>query len=105
MSSFNPSIRHIHQNAGMEIEDGDLVLSLGAGNIHEAGAQLVSDLAARDRLLGAMGPGSDPALRTAFPPHHHARWRPGAILGGARDRRGSLPIWCNSVSTKTSRSW
>jgi hypothetical protein len=73
-AEFQPSIRHIHRNAGMEIEDGDLVLSLGAGNIHEAGAQLVSDLAARDRLLGAMGPGT---IRLYEPLSRHTTMRVG----------------------------
>ena len=73
-AEFQPSIRHIHRNAGMEIEDGDLVLSLGAGNIHEAGARLVSDLAARDRLLGAMGPGT---IRLYEPLSRHTTMRVG----------------------------
>lgn len=53
-----PDITKIHQNAGAEIRDGDLIISLGAGNIHEAGARLLADLTTRDRLLEAMGPGS-----------------------------------------------
>jgi UDP-N-acetylmuramate--alanine ligase len=73
-AEFQPSVRHIHQNAGMEIEDGDLVLSLGAGNIHEAGARLISDLAARDRLLGAMGPGT---IRLYEPLSRHTSMRVG----------------------------
>jgi UDP-N-acetylenolpyruvoylglucosamine reductase len=39
------------------LEEGDLVLSLGAGNIHEAGTRLANDLKTRDRLLEVMGPG------------------------------------------------
>ncbi len=53
-----PDIQRIHQNAGASIIDGDLILSLGAGNIHEAGARLVSDLITRDNLLAVMGPGT-----------------------------------------------
>jgi UDP-N-acetylmuramate--alanine ligase len=71
---FQPSIRRIHQNAGVEIEDGDLVLSLGAGNIHEAGARLVSDLTARDRLRGVMGPGT---IRLYEPLSRHTTMRVG----------------------------
>ena len=80
---FQPDVRQIHQSAGAEIEDGDLILSLGAGNIHEAATRLVTDLALRDKLLGVMGPGTHTALRASLPPHNHARWRTGAILGGA----------------------
>ncbi len=71
---FQPDIRRIHRNAGWEIQDGDLVLSLGAGNIHEAGARLVSDLAMRDRLLGVMGPGS---IRLHEPLSRHTTMRVG----------------------------
>jgi len=53
-----PDIQRIHQNAGAAIQDGDLILSLGAGNIHEAGARLVNDLITRDNLLAVMGPGT-----------------------------------------------
>ena len=74
MLSFNPSIRRIHESAGLEIEDGDLVLSLGAGNIHEAGARLVSDLATRDKLLSAMGPGT---IRLYEPLSRHTTMRVG----------------------------
>jgi UDP-N-acetylmuramate--L-alanine ligase/UDP-N-acetylenolpyruvoylglucosamine reductase len=56
-AKHQPEIRHIHRNAGALLADGDLVLSLGAGNIHEAGARLVADLQMRDTLLSKMGPG------------------------------------------------
>ena len=71
---FQPDIRRIHQNAGLEIRDGDLALSLGAGNVHEAGARLVSDLAARDKLLSAMGPGT---IRLYEPLSRHTTMRVG----------------------------
>ncbi len=57
-AEFQPDITRIHQNAGAEILDGDLILSLGAGNIHEAGSRLVADLAVRAQLLEVMGPGT-----------------------------------------------
>jgi UDP-N-acetylmuramate--alanine ligase len=71
---FQPDIRRIHQNAGSEIQDGDLVLSLGAGNVHEAGTRLVSNLAARDKLLSAMGPGT---IRLYEPLSRHTTMRVG----------------------------
>jgi UDP-N-acetylmuramate--alanine ligase len=71
---FQADLRRIHQNAGAEIEEGDLILSLGAGNIHEAAARLVADLTLRDRLLGAMGPGS---IRLYEPLSNHTTMRVG----------------------------
>jgi len=53
-----PDIAHIHCAAAAVLEAGDLVISLGAGNIHEAGTRLAQDLAAREKLLAVMGPGS-----------------------------------------------
>ena len=52
-----PSVSKMHEAAGAFLEDGDLVLSLGAGNIHEAGTRLVDDLKKRDQLQGIMGVG------------------------------------------------
>ena len=52
-----PGVLKIHEPVGAILEEGDLVLSLGAGNIHEAGRRLVSDLETRARLLAVMGPG------------------------------------------------
>jgi UDP-N-acetylmuramate--alanine ligase len=52
-----PEISRIHEAAASVVEDGDLILSLGAGNIHEAGQQLVQDLKMRDTLQEVMGAG------------------------------------------------
>ena len=71
---FRPDLRQIHQSAGAEIEDGDLILSLGAGNIHEAANRLVTDLTLRDRLLEAMGAGS---IRLYEPLSRHTTLRVG----------------------------
>lgn len=53
-----PEVARIHRAAASVLEAGDLVISLGAGNIHEAGARLAQDLATRERLLAVMGPGT-----------------------------------------------
>jgi len=53
-----PEVAGIHRSVAVIIEDGDLVISLGAGNIHEAGARLAQDLATREKLLGVMGAGT-----------------------------------------------
>ena len=52
-----PDIARIHQAAAALAEDGDLILSLGAGNIHEAGYRLAQDLKMRDTLQSVMGAG------------------------------------------------
>jgi UDP-N-acetylmuramate--L-alanine ligase/UDP-N-acetylenolpyruvoylglucosamine reductase len=52
-----PEISRIHEAAASVIEDGDLILSLGAGNIHEAGQRLIQDLKMRDTLQQVMGAG------------------------------------------------
>jgi UDP-N-acetylmuramate--L-alanine ligase/UDP-N-acetylenolpyruvoylglucosamine reductase len=56
-ATFVPEIPHIHEAAASVAEDGDLILSLGAGNIHEAGQRLAQDLKMRDTLQCVMGPG------------------------------------------------
>ena len=42
---------------GPLIQPGDLIISLGAGDIHEQGARLATDLARLEELSAAMGPG------------------------------------------------
>lgn len=43
--------------AGRLLRPGDLLVTLGAGSIHEQGAALAQDLRALERLQSAMGPG------------------------------------------------
>lgn len=52
-----PDISRIHEAAAAISEDGDLILSLGAGNIHEAGQRLAQVFKMRDALQGVMGAG------------------------------------------------
>jgi UDP-N-acetylmuramate--alanine ligase len=76
----HPSARHvadvsvIHRAAAAELGEGDLVLTLGAGNIHEAGARLADDLGVREKLSAAMGPG---AIRLYEPLSKHTTMRIG----------------------------
>jgi len=53
--------------AAAMLRDGDLVITLGAGNIHEAGTLIARELALRGKLRKAMGPGiikmSEPLFR------------------------------------------
>jgi UDP-N-acetylenolpyruvoylglucosamine reductase len=56
-AKYVPEVSRIHEAAASTAQDGDLILSLGAGNIHEAGRRLAQDLTTRDTLLDVMGPG------------------------------------------------
>jgi len=56
-AKYVPEVSRIHEAAASIAEDGDLILSLGAGNIHEAGKRLAQDLTTRDTLHDVMGPG------------------------------------------------
>ncbi len=74
-SAFHiPEVGKIHREAAAIIENGDLVISLGAGNIHEAGSRLAQDLATREKLLGVMGPGT---IRLHEPLSKHTTMRVG----------------------------
>ena len=55
--SFQPVRQKIAYDIGRMMEPGDLVISLGAGNIHEQGAVLARDAAVLDDILNVMGPG------------------------------------------------
>jgi UDP-N-acetylmuramate--L-alanine ligase/UDP-N-acetylenolpyruvoylglucosamine reductase len=55
---YEPDLRQVARRTGALLEPGDCVLSLGAGNIHEAGAKLVADMVVAEalaELLGAEG--------------------------------------------------
>ncbi|HEX4083751.1 MAG TPA: UDP-N-acetylmuramate--L-alanine ligase [Chthoniobacteraceae bacterium] len=54
---YVPSRKQIPAALGPLLEPGDLILSLGAGDIHEQGKQIASDLARLEELRAAMGPG------------------------------------------------
>lgn len=71
---FHPSVDTIHQAAGRELTNTNLFISLGAGNIHEAGTRLANDLETRKRLLSVMGSGS---IRLYEPMREHTTLRVG----------------------------
>jgi UDP-N-acetylenolpyruvoylglucosamine reductase len=60
--------------AAATLQPGDLVITLGAGNIHEAGTILAGELELRARLREAMGPG---LLRMGEPLSRHTTMRVG----------------------------
>lgn len=73
-AEFIPSVETIHRAAAAVLADGDLAISLGAGNIHEAGRRLAGDIALRDSIRAVMGPG---ALRLHEPLSKHTTMRVG----------------------------
>ena len=55
---FEPHVEGVRYKLGVMMKPGDLILTLGAGNVHEEGTRLVEDLKTRDRLLAAMRVGT-----------------------------------------------
>ena len=56
--TYQPRLEWVHQDVGNMIDSGDLVLSLGAGNIHEQLSILAADLVIAEKLkeiVGALG--------------------------------------------------
>lgn len=54
---YEPDIRLLPAVLGRHLREGDLLLTLGAGNIHETGRALASDLALRRQIRQVLGPG------------------------------------------------
>lgn len=54
---YAPSLPEAQLAAGRMLRDGDLLVSLGAGNVHEAGSALAQDLERLGKLRQVMGPG------------------------------------------------
>jgi UDP-N-acetylmuramate--alanine ligase len=53
--SYQPRLDHLHRDVGNMIAPGDLILSLGAGNIHEQLSLLAADLVIAERLKAIVG--------------------------------------------------
>jgi len=56
-AQYQPDRARLTLELGRMIEPGDCVISLGAGNIHEAATLLARDIARLDELQNVMGPG------------------------------------------------
>lgn len=67
-------LNKIHQAAASVLEDGDLIITLGAGNIHEAAKRLAKDLQIKSRLQGIMREGT---IRLYEPLSKHTTMRIG----------------------------
>ncbi len=52
---YEPDLRQVARRVGALLEPGDFILSLGAGNIHEAGAKLGNDLVVLEALTELLG--------------------------------------------------
>jgi len=53
--SYEPRLEWVHRTVGNMLESGDLVLSLGAGNIHEQLSALAADLVIAEKLKEIVG--------------------------------------------------
>ena len=65
----------LHCDVGNIIDEGDLVVSLGAGNIHEELAILAADLVISEKLQAAVG--TDGSVRLYEPLARHTTLRVG----------------------------
>jgi UDP-N-acetylmuramate--alanine ligase len=73
--SYEPRLDWVHRAVGNMLESGDLVLSLGAGNIHEQLSVLAADLVIAERLKEIVG--KDGEVRLYEPLSKHTTLRVG----------------------------
>ncbi len=62
---FEPLVRKLAHRVGPRLQTGDMVLTLGAGNIHEAARQLAADLGQLEAMRALVG---DDARLTLYEP-------------------------------------
>src|SRR6266540_3468363 len=67
--SYQPRLEWVHPAVGNMLESGDLVLSLGAGNIHEQLSALAADLVIAEKLKEIVGEGGDVRLYEPLSKH------------------------------------
>src|SRR5436309_11454389 len=67
--SHQPRLEWVHRDVGNLLESGDLVLSLGAGNIHEQLSILAADLVIAEKLKEIVGEGGDVRLYEPLSKH------------------------------------
>ena len=73
--TYQPKRQMLHCDVGNIIDDGDLIVSLGAGNIHEELAILAADLVISEKLQAAVG--TDGSVRLYEPLARHTTLRVG----------------------------
>lgn len=66
-----PDLATAHHEVGNALEDGDLLITLGAGNVHEAGTAILRDAKVRDELLALVAEG-DMVVRLYEPMRRHS---------------------------------
>jgi UDP-N-acetylmuramate--alanine ligase len=67
--SYEPRLEWVHRDVGNMLESGDLVLSLGAGNIHEQLSILAADLVIAEKLKVIVGEDGDIKLYEPLSKH------------------------------------
>ena len=73
--SYQPRLEWVHRDVGNMLEEGDLVLSLGAGNIHEQLAKIAADLVIAEKIKEIVGEDGD--IRLYEPLSKHTTLRVG----------------------------
>lgn len=74
-AAYQPRLERLHRDVGNTIAPGDLVLSLGAGNIHEQLSLLAADLVIAEKLKAIVGEEGD--VRLYEPMARHTTLRVG----------------------------
>src|SRR6266700_1793905 len=67
--SYQPRLEWVHRDIGNMLNSGDLVLSLGAGNIHEQLSILAADLVIAEKLKAIVGEEGDVRLYEPLSKH------------------------------------
>ena len=67
--SYQPRLDRLHCDMGQMLAEGDLVLSLGAGNVHEQLAALAAELVIAERLKEIVGAAGDVRLSEPLAKH------------------------------------
>ena len=67
--SYQPRLEWVHRDVGNMLDSGDLVMSLGAGNIHEQVALLAADLVIAEKLKAIVGEQGDVRLYEPLSKH------------------------------------
>ena len=56
-ATYLPDLSTAHHTIGHALQTGDLLITLGAGNVHEAGTRIAKDLKILEEMRGLMPPG------------------------------------------------
>ena len=67
--SYQPRLEWVHRDVGNMLDSGDLVLSLGAGNIHEQLSILAADLVIAEKIKAIVGEDGDVRLYEPLSKH------------------------------------